>query len=293
MKRNFSGCEQLSSSLFGLFLGLSLLVLAIPAAGQNSAVKEGSLFIIGGGKLPDSLLNQMIDLAEVRYDGYVLILPMASENPDSVAQYFKGRFELLNVKAVVPMFIGQQSIATNAQIDSVIRAKLIFMTGGDQNRLMNAMEQLALTQAIRTAHTKGAMIAGTSAGAAVMSQFMLTGRQLLYPDDQSDFRHLKKGNVQLTNGLGLLKQTVIDQHFVERSRYNRLLSVVIERPDLKGIGISEGTAIWVVRNRAEVFGAAQVILVKNKKRKKPENGMLYSPNIRLTMLLSGARFSIR
>jgi cyanophycinase len=93
--------------------------------------------------------------------------------------------------------------------------------------------------------------------------------------------------------LGLLKQTVIDQHFVERSRYNRLLSVVIERPDLMGIGISEGTAIWVVRNRAEVFGAAQVILVKNKKRKKPENGMLYSPNIRLTMLLSGARFSIR
>jgi cyanophycinase len=293
MKRNFSGCELLSSSFLSFFLGLSLLGLAIPAAGQNSADKEGSLFIIGGGKLPDSLLNQMIDLAEVRYDGYVLILPMASENPDSVAQYFKGRLELLNVKAVVPMFIGQQSIATNAQIDSVIRAKLIFMTGGDQNRLMNAMEQLTLTQAIRTAHTKGAMIAGTSAGAAVMSQFMLTGRQLLYPDDQSDFRHLKKGNVQLTNGLGLLKQTVIDQHFVERSRYNRLLSVVIERPDLMGIGISEGTAIWVVRNRAEVFGAAQVILVKNKKRKKPENGMLYSPNIRLTMLLSGARFSIR
>jgi len=293
MNRNKLLPKQPFSNSFGWLLGLMLLGMVLPAMGQKSGNKEGSLFIIGGGKLPDSLLNQMIDLAEVRYDGYILIMPMASEDPDSVAQYFKNRFELLNVKAVAPIFIGQQSIATNTQIDSIMRAKLIFMTGGDQNRLMNAMEQLSITQAIRTAHGKGAMIAGTSAGAAVMSQFMLTGRQLLYPDDQSDFRHLKKGNVQLTNGLGLLKNAVIDQHFVERSRYNRLLSVVIERSDLMGVGISEGTAIWVVRNRAEVFGAAQVILVKNKKRKKPENGLLYSPKVRLTMLMSGARFSIR
>ena len=82
----------------------------------------------------------------------------------------------------------------------------------------------------------GAVIGGTSAGAAIMSKVMITGDELINKDSTNIFLAILKGNVQTIEGLGFLDQVIIDQHFVKRKRLNRLISVVLENPTLPGIG---------------------------------------------------------
>jgi cyanophycinase len=119
----------------------------------------------------------------------------------------------------------------------------IFMTGGDQKRLLAIIGGTALDAEMHTAlKVRGACIGGTSAGASAMSGHMLAqGKTDLLPE---------KGAVSLGAGLGFLHRVVIDQHFSERQRLSRLLSVVAQNPYLQGIGIDEDTALVVERGAA-------------------------------------------
>ena len=102
------------------------------------------------------------------------------------------------------------------------------------------------------------MIAGTSAGAAVMGPVMITGDEIPPPEDEKSFSTILSDNVVTTPGLGFLPGTVVDQHFVARKRLNRLIAVCLEKPDLLGIGIDESTAILVFPNGTfEVLGRAR------------------------------------
>ena len=137
------------------------------------------------------------------------------------------------------------------------------------------------------------MIAGTSAGAAIMREVMITGNQLKYKDYDNTFDNIESQNVETSSGMGFIKSAVIDQHFVVRSRYNRLLSLIIENPDYQGIGIDEGTAILVKNtNQAEVVGRAQVIVFKNPKNSKTSyTEKLGSRGITLDIYLNGDEFT--
>lgn len=137
------------------------------------------------------------------------------------------------------------------------------------------------------------MIAGTSAGAAVMSEVMITGNQLKYKDYENTFDNIEIKNVETKQGLGFITSAVIDQHFVVRSRYNRLLSLIIENPTFKGIGIDEGTAILVKNGLVEVVGKAQVIVFKNsKKSQKIKGDKLGANSILLDIYLNGDKFTL-
>lgn len=255
---------------------------------QNS---KGKLFIIGGGSRPDFLVDRMIKEAGVKSGETVAIFPHASEEQDSSFYYAKQQFEKRNLKALDCAFKKDEKLPPS-KLDSLKTAKLIYIGGGDQVRFMEIINSNPeVKNLLKSAYQNGKMIAGTSAGAAVMSEVMITGNQLKYKDYENTFDNIEIKNVETKQGLGFIKTAVIDQHFVVRSRYNRLLSLIIENPTYKGIGIDEGTAILVKNGAAEVVGRAQVIVFKNPKQSKKLNGdKLGAQGITLDIYLNGEKF---
>lgn len=255
---------------------------------QNS---KGKLFIIGGGSRPDFLVDRMIKEAGLKSGETVAIFPHASEEQDSSFYYAKQQFEKRNLKALDCAFKKDEKLSPS-KLDSLKTAKLIYIGGGDQVRFMEIINSNPeVKNLLKSAYQNGKMIAGTSAGAAVMSEVMITGNQLKYKDYENTFDNIEIKNVETKQGLGFIKTAVIDQHFVVRSRYNRLLSLIIENPTYKGIGIDEGTAILVKNGEAEVVGRAQVIVFKNPKQSKKLNGdKLGAKGITLDIYLNGEKF---
>lgn len=255
---------------------------------QNS---KGKLFIIGGGSRPDFLVDRMIKEAGLKSGETVAIFPHASEEQDSSFYYAKQQFEKRNLKALDCAFKKDEKLPP-FKLDSLKTAKLIYIGGGDQVRFMEIINSNPeVKNLLKSAYQNGKMIAGTSAGAAVMSEVMITGNQLKYKDYENTFDNIEIKNVETKQGLGFIKTAVIDQHFVVRSRYNRLLSLIIENPTYKGIGIDEGTAILVKNGSAEVVGRAQVIVFKNPKQSKKLNGdKLGAQGITLDIYLNGEKF---
>ncbi|MND78735.1 Cyanophycinase [compost metagenome] len=278
--------------LFGVLL--SLLSTHLIAQQVQSKVKfpKGKLFIIGGGDRPDALVKRMITEASLGANDYVVILPMASEEPDSAYFYAKKQFVNAGLRTVNCTISTKQSLSSSA-LDSLANAKLIYISGGDQTRFMNSINGSAVRAVIEKAYLNGAMIAGTSAGAAVMSKEMITGNELLHKEYRATPQVIEDGNIEIKEGLGLLTSAVIDQHFLIRSRHNRLLSMVIEYPSKKAIGIDESTAILIKNGWAEVVGISQVIVYQNPtKSKSVGNNKLGAKGLKVDIYLPGEKFAL-
>jgi cyanophycinase len=131
-------------------------------------------------------------------------------------------------------------------------ATLIWIPGGDQNRFMNAISGTGLDDVIRARNRAGAVVGGTSAGAAVLSALMITG--------EADLQSLTAGKTEVTKGLALFSAGLFDQHFLKRQRSNRLLSAVLDHPQTIGVGIDEATAVIVRDGQLEVVGRSAVVI---------------------------------
>lgn len=259
----------------------------------NEQPTTGKLFIIGGGPRPELLVQRMIQEAGLHEQGYVIILPMASEELDSAICWSSEQFVKQGITQVSGFNFLYGQTPDPAQIDSLRHASLIYISGGDQNTFMRIVADTEIEAAIHEAFANGAMIAGTSAGAAVMSKVMITGNELLQPDYRATFRTIEARNIETGKGLGLITSAIIDQHFLWRSRHNRLLTAVIEYPQLKGIGIDESTAILVSGNSAEVVGISQVIVFENPDNSYRElQGKLGAYKLQISLYLPGDKFSI-
>jgi cyanophycinase len=288
---NYTNMRKLSFILMLIAIG----VFSCSVCTEDIAVgNKGKLFIIGGGHRSDALMSRMIDEAGVIDSGYVVILPMSSEMPDSAIVWASSQFRKLGVNNIIGFnFPINEEIPNLQWIDSLKNASLIYISGGDQNRFMSIVGESEIAEAINYAYANGAMIAGTSAGAAVMSESMITGNELRNAEYSPTFRVVEIDNIELSKGLGLMKSVIVDQHFVKRSRYNRLLSAVIENPDIIGIGIDEATAILVCGNEVEVVGKSQVIVFNNPEKSKiVKDGKLGARNLRIDIYLPGDIFRI-
>lgn len=218
----------------------------------------GALMIIGGGE--DRTDNKDILARFIALAGGperpLVVLTAASKIPDDVWEMYRGALRDLGARNVRHVPIGDRVDADDAaNADIVAGAGGIFMTGGDQKRLVAHIGGTAVEQAMRDAHIlRGACIAGTSAGASAMCTHMLAeGKVELAPE---------KGAVRLGAGLGFVHRVVVDQHFSQRQRIHRLLSVVAQSPFLLGAGIDEDTAL-VVHGRAgfEIMGEGTVTVL--------------------------------
>jgi cyanophycinase len=266
----------------------------IPAAAQKkAATPKGKLFIIGGGDRPPSLMKSLVNTAELSSTDYVVVLPMSSENPDTSYVYFKADLEPVCQNRIINFNFTKEKVNDKNWLDSLEHAKLIFITGGDQDRFMKIVLNTPVFNSIHTAYTNGSTIAGTSAGAAVMSQHMITGAELTDTTYRATFRKLQHNNIEIKEGLGLLTTAVIDQHFIIRSRYNRLLSAIAKYPSLACIGIDEATAIVVKANKAEVTGVGQVVVFKNPEDLKiTADGLIKIKDLKFSIYTNGDHFLI-
>lgn len=278
----------MSFKKYSIYFFILFIFLSFNLKGQSL----GKLFIIGGGDRPDFLMIKMLEESNLLNGGYGIILPMASNEPDSAIYYTKKQLEKLGASIKGFDFSGDK-MPTIAQLDSLKNAKLIYFTGGDQNKLMKSIKEKKIYDIIWQCYQKGGMIAGTSAGAAVMSKKMITGNEKKYKDYTQTFKTIEADNIEIGEGMGFLSRSIVDQHFLIRSRHNRLLSAVIEYPMDLCVGIDESTAILVKNNEAEVVGSSQVVVLKNQKSKKNQKNKLFAENIKLSIYIQGMKFKIK
>ena len=172
----------------------------------------------------------------------------------------------------------------------------IFFGGGDQSKLTDIFFKTDFLKKIKQIYTDGGVIGGTSAGTAVMSKIMITGNELINKDPEEIYIFIKKNNIETKEGFGFINNAIIDQHFVKRKRHNRLISIVLENPELPGIGIDEETAIIVnPDNTFEVIGENSVIVYDAssvKSIKLDKNGNLGADNIKLQILVQGDKYNL-
>lgn len=273
-----------------------IVVLSLSFSGFLQAqTPKGKLFIIGGGDRSDALMKQVLSVADLSKKDYIVVLPMSSEEPDSSFVYFKTQMVKLTPNPIVMLNFTAATAQNKVLTDSLQKAKLIFISGGDQVRFMNVVQNTPVKTAIQKAYENGSTISGTSAGAAVMSEKMITGNQKLQKQYSGTFDNIRYDNLETTEGLGLLKTAIIDQHFLKRNRYNRLLSALVEFPALTGIGIDESTAIIVRNNQIEVAGESEVIVVRNPKGilKAQKNNLISIENLQMSIYTAGQKFNIK
>lgn len=250
---------------------------------------KGHLVLIGGGKRPAAVMSKFLELAGGPA-ARILVVPTASELPDTVASYRKelaalGATNVAGLDVRIPPDAHRESL-----VKEVEQAAGLFFAGGDQRRIVKALHDSPVGRAIEAAWRRGAVVGGTSAGTACMSPLMLTG--------EGDAKTIAAKNVELWPGLGLFPGAILDQHFVARQRQNRLMSVVLEHPDHLGIGVDEATAVWLRPDATfEVLGEGSVVVYDAAAAtvtKGPGEGSVHLGvrNLRTHILLPGEVFDL-
>jgi len=280
--------------VLALIVGASNTGISQKVNHPSKTLKPGHLFIIGGGEKTEGLMKEMLKVSGVGQNDYVIILPMSSEEPDSSMIFAQEDLASVGINKVVGFNFILNGPVTQSRIDSILKAKLIFITGGDQTRFMKIVGKGPIYKAIHDAYKNGATIAGTSAGAAVMSKKMITGNALKYPEYTGRYPTIEPGNIEITEGLGLVANVIVDQHFIKRQRMNRLMSVSLENPNETCIGIDESTAIVVSGNNFTVAGENQVVVLRNPlKSKKIQGKLMGGKGLQLDILLPGETFRLK
>ena len=225
--------------------------------GKRDEARCGHLVIIGGHEdreRDESVLARFVELAggpQCR----IVVLTAASETPDKMWKMYDRAFGELGVGKREHVHVETREEANDpAVVNKFAAASGIFITGGDQRRLLSILGGTAVDKAIHDTYQNGGCVAGTSAGASAMSGHMLAAG---VGDEEAE-----KGGVKMGAGLGLLQRVIIDQHFSERGRLPRLLTVIAQNPYLMGVGIDEDTALVIERGTGlEVVGRGTVTLL--------------------------------
>jgi len=238
------------------FVGIAL---AVGICGAQAP--KGSLFIIGGGDRTPGMMRQFIDLAGGPEKARIVVIPNASGDGDTSCMDMAEEFHRLGVRNVDCCFLNREQASDPRAADQLNGATGVYFTGGDQARVTRALVGTPVHRRLLELYAGGTVMGGTSAGAALMSKVMITGDERFSKDTVNLFRSIRKDYVETVEGIGFLTDLIIDQHFVKRKRHNRLISVVLEHPELVGVGIDEATAIIVRPNGFfDVIGAGNVMI---------------------------------
>jgi cyanophycinase len=272
----------------------ALLLLAAPLGAAQPP--RGHLIVIGGGERDPAVLKRFVELAGGA-KGRVVVYAMASSVPDEAGPEQVEELKAAGVGEVRLLKLSHAEADADAAVAALQDVSGVFFTGGDQTRLMEVLGGTRTQARLRELYRRGGVVAGTSAGAAVMSRVMITGDERRAADPETPFQSIEAENVVTAPGLGLLEEeAVIDQHFVKRRRHNRLLSLVLESRPLLGIGIDEETAVWVKPDRSfEVLGAGVVVVYDTKGttvRRDTKGPGLRAADLRVHVLRAGSVFDM-
>jgi len=231
-----------------------LIVLAILAQAQAQAdgAPRGQLVIVGGGAENPAIRQKLFEMAGGK-KAKIVVVPYASNDPKA-GELTAERWREYGAENV--------TILDNSDPEKAAKdlrsADIIWMRGGNQQLLMQGLSKGNLAAVIHQRFREGGIVAGTSAGAAVMSSDMIVGNG--GPRGSAEFY-----KPRLSSGLGLWPEVIVDQHFVKRNRRKRLEAAIESKPDLVGVGIEESTAVIVNGRGFEVIGKGPVLVLDRRK----------------------------
>ena len=218
--------------------------------------RPGTLIIIGGheDRKPDGKRTILREVARHIHGGKLVLATVASHQPEGYFDEYEKAFADLDTGELVELYVEDRTRAGDRDKLQVIDdAAGIFFSGGDQLRITSQIGDTGIEAKVRALYERGGLIAGTSAGAAAMSDTMLV-------KGTSGETH-RIGDLHMAPGLGLIRDVIIDQHFAERGRFGRLLGAVAHNPRVLGIGIDEDTAAVVHDGHLKVIGSGAVYIV--------------------------------
>jgi cyanophycinase len=255
----------------------------------QSAPKRGYLFIVGGGPQPPELVQRFVDLAGGK-KAKIVVFAMASSDGKESGEEKADDLRKLGADAHA-YFIGPEEANSDSMVKNMEGVTGVWFGGGDQVLLTKALLGTRVEKAIHARYAAGAVVGGTSAGAAVMSNPMLTGEErhvggVRPPSDTtSHYMTIARDNVELVPGFGMIDGALVDQHFLRRRRHNRLISAVLETSPHLGVGIDESTALivhpdghWSVlgESAASVYDARRAAITKVGAPVLGESGLILS-----------------
>jgi cyanophycinase len=252
-------------AVLALLLFLSPGLAADPAAPPLPVgLAAGSLVIVGGGApLPDAIRDRFLELAGGK-KAHLVVIPTASDKADHPEMLKSpAYFKALNLASVITLHTYSREQANDpAFVKPLTEATGVWFTGGIQARLVDTYHGTLVERELRNVLARGGVIAGTSAGAAVMSQVIILD-----------------GNPQAVvgTGFGFLPGVVVDQHFQNRHRLDRLLGVLAKYPQCPGIGIDEQTAIVVTGHSLTVLGDGEVRVCLPAHGQQPSSVQVLKP----------------
>ena len=219
----------------------------------------GTLVLIGGACDPaGEAFGRFVELAGGREGGRIVGITTASMNPVKSAKGWVKDFQAAGAGQVEFPIIDSRDRAQDPKVaEMILEADGIFLGGGDQVHLVTTIGGSRVGRALAEAYTAGAVVCGTSAGAAALTETILAGGE---PDEYGRMQDLHLGP-----GFGLLGfRAVIDTHFTQRRRLQRLFMVIARNAELMGLGIDEDTAMVIREHLGEVVGKGSVTFVDGR-----------------------------
>ena len=302
--RKSASRHSLASLLLGACLALAAACarptgVASPAAARAA---RGPLLVVGGGPQPDALVRRFVELAGGPGRARIVVLAQASGSGQRSGE--EKAVQLRGMGADARSLWFDRAGADADTIAALLRdATGVWFGGGDQNRLAGVLLGSRALDAIRSAWQRGAVVGGTSAGAAVLSTPMITGDERRRggarpPSDSSGdaFMTIERDNVVTADGFGFLTDVIVDQHFIRRRRHNRLMSLVLEREPHLGAGIDESTALLVQPDGTWVVEGASVVVVYDARRaaiSRRGDHAVAATDLRVHVLTPGSKFDPR
>src|SRR5215203_979118 len=260
---------------------------------------RGTLIIIGGGVTEDMkedgagrAIMQELSTRARKGGGAVGLVTASTHQPEETIQTYKKIFRDLGVERTEVIDIrSREDACLKENVDKLIKSTVIYLSGGDQLRLTSQVGDSPVFRCMKELYMDGTTIAGSSAGAAAMSDTML----IHGPDDET----VELSALGMAPGLGFINGVVIDTHFAERGRLGRMLSAVAQNPATLGVGIDENTAIIVERGeRFRVIGGGAAYVVDgtnlsytNLSESRPE-GVISIFGMKLDVLGVGDRYDL-
>jgi cyanophycinase len=249
--------------------------LALAAAAPASATDK--LVLLGGGERPKLALSRFVDWAGGQVGSRVLVAAWGGADPRESLESLRADLlpwkpEVLEAAPPLPL----TPAGRTTFLAQLRRATGFLVGGGDTVRIMETLRDPEVFALLRERRQAGLVLAGSSAGMAILAEQVIEG--------EADLGALDGPKGGLRPGLGLLRGAVLEPHFVKDRRANRLVGLVLAHPDERGIGVDEGTALLVEDGvRAEVVGASVVTLVD----RGAEKG-----SVLLTLVRAGSVFEI-
>jgi cyanophycinase len=225
------------------------------ASKVSTGGERGWIIPIGGAEEKDNspqILRRFVELAGGDAAD-IVVIPTASVTRSAGPRYER-IFGDLGARAVILDFDTRRDAEEPGRLESLRRATGVFFTGGNQLRLSTLLGGTSVARAVRQLNAAGIPVAGTSAGAAFISEHMIA-----FGDEGST---PIAGSVRLAPGLGLTNRFIIDQHFRQRDRLGRLLTALAYNPFAVGIGLDEDTAAFISpQNTVDVEGSGGITVV--------------------------------